>query len=106
MAPSMILMVVMFIVFWFMLIRPQQKRQREHAAMLASLKKGDQVVTNGGLIGKISDMTDDTLILEVQEKVRIRVLRSAVQTKYQAPEAVADKSEKAEKNAEKADKVA
>jgi len=102
---SMVLMLLMFVVFWFMLIRPQQKRQREHQEMLRNLKKNDMVVTNGGIIGKITGLTDDVCVLEVQDKVRMRIVRSQIQGKYQAPEAAAEKSEKVEK-ADKADKVA
>ena len=65
-------------VFYFMMIRPQQKKARELSDWLKSLKKGDEVVTSGGLIGKITGLTDDTVILEVQEKVRLRVLRNHI----------------------------
>ncbi len=103
----MILMLVMFVVFWFMLIRPQQKRARELQEMLRSLKKGDQVVTSGGIIGRITGVAenDTVIILEVQEKVRMRILRSAIQAKHQALEAVAEKGDKADK-ADKAEKLA
>jgi preprotein translocase subunit YajC len=76
------LIAVMFAVFYFLLIRPQQKKQKEHAKMLSELKKGDQVVTGGGLIGTISGSTDKTFVVEVSEKVRVRVLRSQVLDKY------------------------
>ena len=78
-------MVLIFVVFYFMLIRPQQKKQRELADWLKSLKKGDEVVTTGGVIGKISGLTDNTVTLEVQEKVRLKVLRSHVAGKAPAP---------------------
>ena len=71
-------MILIFVVFYFMLIRPQQKKQKETEAWLKSLKKGDEVVTTGGVIGKISGLTDTTVTLEVQEKVRIKVLRTHV----------------------------
>ncbi|MCU0662211.1 MAG: preprotein translocase subunit YajC [Myxococcota bacterium] len=76
------MIVVMFAVFYFLLIRPQQKKQKEHTRMLSELKKGDEVVTGGGLIGRISGFTDKTFVLEVSEKVRVRVLRSQVLDKY------------------------
>src|SRR5437660_5878478 len=69
-------MIMIFVVFYFMLIRPQQKKQREQQDWLKQLKKGDEVVTTGGLIGKISGLTDNTVTLELQEKVRVKVLRS------------------------------
>jgi preprotein translocase subunit YajC len=78
-------MVMIFVVFYFMLIRPQQKKQRELQDWLKSLKKGDEVVTTGGLIGKISGLTDNTVTLELQEKVRVKVLRSHIAGKPPAP---------------------
>lgn len=77
-----IFMLLMFGVFWFILIRPQMKRQKEHSALLAALKKGDMVTTRGGLIGKISGLSDKILTIELQEKVRVRVLRSHVDGKH------------------------
>jgi preprotein translocase subunit YajC len=78
----LILMLLMFGVFYFILIRPQVKKQKAHQAMLAALKKGEMVITRGGLVGKISGLSDRTLTLELQEKVRVRVLRSHVDGKY------------------------
>ncbi len=77
-------------VFYFMLIRPQQKKQRDLEAWLKNLKKGDEVVTSGGFIGKISGLTDLIVTLELQEKVRVRVLRS--QISGAAPSATATSS--------------
>lgn len=74
------------LVFYFVLLRPQQKRAKDHNTMLQNLKKGDVVVTTGGLIGKISGMTDNVVTLEVAEKIRLRVIRSHVASK-QAGEA-------------------
>lgn len=71
-------LILIFAVFYFIVLRPQQKRQREHRQMLTQLKKGDEVVTTGGVIGKIASLTDDRLTLEVAERVKIRVLRSAI----------------------------
>jgi len=75
-------MLLMFGVFWFILIRPQMKRQKEHAALLSALKKGDMVITRGGLIGKISGLSDKIITIELQEKVRVRVLRTHVDGKH------------------------
>jgi len=74
-----IMMMLMFGIFYFLLIRPQVKRQKEHQSMLAALKKGDEVVTRGGLIGKISGLTPDIVTLEIQEKVRVRVRRAYIE---------------------------
>ena len=82
-ASPLIMMVLMFVVFWFLLIRPQVKRQKAHAAMLGALKKGDTVITRGGLVGKVSGVSDRVLTVELQEKVRVRVLRSHVEGKFE-----------------------
>lgn len=71
-------LLLMFAVFYFLLIRPQQKRQREHQAMLSRLKKGDKVVTAGGIVGTISGLTDAELEIAIADKVRIKVLRPQV----------------------------
>lgn len=78
---SLIFLVLMFVVFYFLLIRPQQKKQKEHQAMLSNLKVGDRVVTQGGMLGKITGFSDHFAVLEIQEKVRIKVLRSAISGK-------------------------
>lgn len=88
---SILMIAVMFGVFYFLLIRPQQKKQKEHAKMIGELKKGDEVVTAGGLIGRVSGVTDRTFVLEVSEKVRVRVLRSQVLDKYTEAEKKTDK---------------
>lgn len=75
---SMLPLILMFVVFYFLLIRPQQKKMKEHRAMLSNLKRGDQVITNGGLMGRVSGLTDKIVTVEVAEKIRVRVLRSHV----------------------------
>jgi preprotein translocase subunit YajC len=87
-------MIAIFVVFYFMLIRPQQKKQREQQDWLKSLKKGDEVVTTGGVIGRISGITDNTVTLEVQEKVRLKVLRSHIAGKPPAAGQPAPEPEK------------
>lgn len=82
-ASPLIMMVLMFVVFWFLLIRPQVKRQKAHQAMLQALKKGDMIITRGGLIGKISGVSDRFLTIELQEKVRVRVMRSHLEGKFE-----------------------
>ena len=79
-------MALIFGIFYFLIIRPNSKKQKEHQQMLAELKKGDDVVTQSGIIGKITGMTDGEVTLQVQEGVRFRVLRSSVQGRYTAPE--------------------
>ena len=82
-------MVLIFAVFYFMLIRPQRKQQQEQANWLKSLKKGDEVVTSGGLIGKIAGLTENTVTLDV-DKVRLKLLRSHISGKAPAPGQKAD----------------
>ena len=87
-----LMMVVMFGIFYFILIRPQVKRQREHQAMLNKLGKGDEVITRGGLIGKITGISEDgVMVLELQEKVRVRVPRAYVEGRWEGkvPESAA-----------------
>jgi preprotein translocase subunit YajC len=72
------LMIAMLAIFYFLLIRPQQKKQKEHKAMLTNLQKGDIIFTAGGIHGKITGLTDTTLTLEVADRVRIKINRSAV----------------------------
>jgi preprotein translocase subunit YajC len=78
------MMVGIFAIFYFLVIRPQSKKAKEQQAMLADLKKGDEIVTSGGLIGKISGLTDGEVTLQVQEGVRIRITRASIQGRYGA----------------------
>jgi preprotein translocase subunit YajC len=77
---SMVLPLVLIMgVFYFLLIRPQQRKAKEHQAMLGKIAKGDTVVTHGGLIGKVVKVVDDTeLQVEVGEGVKVRVLRGGI----------------------------
>ena len=75
-------LIAIFAIFYFLVLRPQSRKAKEHQRMLSELKKGEDVVTQGGIIGKITGMTDGELTLQVQEGVRLRVLRSAVQGRY------------------------
>ncbi|UCG14173.1 MAG: preprotein translocase subunit YajC [Deltaproteobacteria bacterium] len=75
---AMVPLLLMFAIFYFLLIRPQQKKQKVHRALLSDLKKGDMVVTVGGLHGKITGLTDTVVTLEITEKVRVKVGRSYI----------------------------
>lgn len=68
----------MIAIFYFMLIRPQQKRAKEHKQLVEGLGKGDEVITNGGLLGKITDVSEQYLTLEISNNVHIKILRGAV----------------------------
>ena len=71
-------LILLFAVFYFLLIRPQQKRAKTHKQFMENLKKGDRVVTSGGLYGTITGVTDDAVTIEVAEKVRVKILKGAV----------------------------
>jgi len=78
-------MALIFMIFYFLLIRPQQKRQKQQEELLKSIEKGDQVVTAGGLHGKVTGVTDDTLTIEIAalkgERVRVKVARAKIESK-------------------------
>jgi len=76
---SMILIVLMFGVLYFMMIRPQMKRAKEHKTMVDALQKGDEVVTTGGVLGRITKVGENYVTLEIAEKVEVQVQRPAVQ---------------------------
>jgi preprotein translocase subunit YajC len=89
---SFVPILVMFGIFYFILIRPQVKKQKAHQSMLGKLGKGDEVITRGGVIGKITGVGDDgVLVLELQEKVRVRVPRAYVEGRWEGkvPESAA-----------------
>ncbi len=76
---SFIPLILIFVIFYFFLIRPQQKRAKEHRAMLGSLRRGDQVVTQGGIIGKVSKVKDDDEVeVEIADGVRVRVVKGTI----------------------------
>ena len=76
--PCSIMMGLFVVIFYFLLIRPQQKKQKEHQAMLGKLAAGDEVVTAGGILGRIVEVGDNFLTLEIADNVRIKVQRFQV----------------------------
>jgi len=76
---SIILIVLMFAVLYFLMIRPQMKRAKEHKTLIEALQKGDEVVAAGGILGRISKINENYVTLEVAENVEVQVQRSAVQ---------------------------
>ena len=81
---SMLLPLGVFIViFYFLIIRPQKKRQRKHEDMLASIRNGDMIVTAGGFYGTVRDVKDDSFIVEIADGVKARVLKGSIQMKKQ-----------------------
>ena len=89
----------MFAIMYFLMIRPQQKQLKEHKALLANLKKGDQVVTQGGIIGRIDQVLDREVRIEVANNVKLRVLKTSVQTVLKDP-AEAPKADEAKTDKE------
>ncbi|MEK9625798.1 MAG: preprotein translocase subunit YajC [Gammaproteobacteria bacterium] len=75
---SLLPLVVIFILFYFLLIRPQQKRAKQHKEMVAALKKGEEIVTNGGLLGKVTDVEDNFVTIEIASGLNVRIQRQAI----------------------------
>ena len=82
-------LILIFAIMYFLMIRPQQKRMKQHREMVAALKKGDHVVTSGGIIGKVSSVRDDELEVEIATGVRVRVIRGTVSQVLNKTEPVA-----------------
>ena len=74
-----VMLAIMFAIFYFLLIRPQQKKMKEHQIMLGNLQRGDNVVTAGGVFGRITAIADDVVTLQIADNVKIKVQKSAVQ---------------------------
>ena len=75
---TMLFMAVLFGGLWFFMIRPQQKRQKEHQALVSNLGKGDEIVTNGGVLGRVKDVSEQFLTVEIAKGVEIRLQKQAV----------------------------
>lgn len=76
---SLLPLILIFVVFYFLLIRPQQKRMKQHKEMLAALRRGDKVVTNGGIVGEITKVLGpDELQVEIAEGIRVKVMRGMI----------------------------
>jgi preprotein translocase subunit YajC len=71
-------LILMFVIFYFLLIRPQQKKAKEHREMVGQLKKGDRIVTSGGLHGRVTAVSDATMTVEIADKVRVKIARGNV----------------------------
>ncbi len=81
---SLVPLILMFVIFYFLLIRPQQKKAKEHREMISNLKRGDRIVTNGGIYGRIENLDENTITLEVANNVKIKIGRGYVSTLVQA----------------------
>ena len=79
-------LILIFVIFYFFLIRPQQKRSKDHKAMVAALKRGDEVVTSGGIVGKVERILgEDKLDLSISENVTVQVVQSTIQNVLNKP---------------------
>ena len=80
-------LILIFVIFYFFLIRPQQKRAKEHKLMVAALKRGDEVVTSGGIVGKVERILgDDKVELLISENVTVQVVQSTIQSLLNYPD--------------------
>jgi preprotein translocase subunit YajC len=98
---SLLPLVVIFMIFYFLLIRPQQRRFREHQAVLSNLKKGDMVVTGGGKIGKVLKVVDDVVQVELAPGVEVKVLKSTISGLHGASKVAATETKAPAKTAAK-----
>jgi len=76
-------LILMFVIFYFLLIRPQQKKTKQHREMISGLKKGDRIITSGGIHGRITGIDETTLTVEISDRVRVKVARGNVGTKIE-----------------------
>jgi len=98
---SFIPLILMFVIFYFLLIRPQQKKSKEHREMISNIKKGDRVVTSGGIHGEVTHVGETTMTLKIADKVRIKLARGNVATLVAVASSQAQKSKSSKKGSEK-----
>jgi preprotein translocase subunit YajC len=75
---SLIPLILIMVIFYFLLIRPQQKKLKEHKAMVSATKKGDSVITGGGIIGKVTNVKDEILTVEIADGVKVKIKRDTI----------------------------
>jgi len=75
---SFVPLILMFVIFYFLLIRPQQKKSKDHREMVSNLKKGDRIITSGGIYGRITAVSDAMLTVEISDRVRVKLNRTNV----------------------------
>ncbi|MCA1907631.1 MAG: preprotein translocase subunit YajC [Magnetospirillum sp.] len=98
-------LILIFVVFYFLMIRPQQKRMKAHKEMLSALRRGDRVVLGGGIMGQVAKVTSDTEVqVEIADGVKVRVVRSAIQEVVSKTEPVAGKEESKDESEAPAEK--
>jgi preprotein translocase subunit YajC len=86
-------LIAMFGLMWLLLIRPQQRRVRQHQAVVAALQAGDEVITAGGIHGTVTDVEDDTVLIEISPDVIVRVLTGAISQRLTPPEELDEQDE-------------
>ena len=90
---ALVPIILMFVIFYFLLIRPQQKKAKAHQEMINNLKKGDRIITSGGIYGRITNLDDQNATVEIADKVRIRITRGSVASLAQEAQAPQQKKE-------------
>jgi preprotein translocase subunit YajC len=99
-------LVLIFIVFYFLLIRPQQKKSKDHRSMLDTLRRGDRVVTGGGIVGTVNKViSPEEVEIDIAQNVRVRVVRSTITTVLAKPDPAAARDAAKDKETAKADKA-
>ena len=93
--------ILMFVIFYFLLIRPQQKKTKEHREMINNLKKGDRIITSGGLHARITAVDDTALTVEISDKVRVKLNRGSVSALIQPSSENRSEKQKPEKGTDK-----
>ena len=84
---QLIPLILIFVIFYFFLIRPQQKKVKDHKIMVAALKRGDEVITSGGIVGKVEKILDDDKVdITISENVTVRVVQSTIQALLNKPQ--------------------
>lgn len=76
-------LVILFVIFYFLLIRPQQKKAKEHKQMLSAIQKGDNVVTSGGIHGRVVSVNEDTVTVEIADDVKVKISKEAISVRKQ-----------------------
>lgn len=101
---SILPLVLIFVVFYFLLIRPQQKKMKDHKAMIGSLRRGDRIVTGGGIVGTVvKSQGDEDCVVEIADGVRVRVVRSTIQSVLSRTEPAGEKEKNSGDEARKVD---
>ncbi len=98
---SFIPLILMFVIFYFLLIRPQQKKSKEHREMISNVKKGDRIVTSGGIHGDVTHVGETTMTVKIADKVRIKLARGNVAALVAVASSQVQKSKSSKKGSEK-----